>query len=97
MAKVLSACEASGVPCGPVNRAKEMLEDAHIKARQAIIRMVHPVMGEVPMQGVFPKLSETPGKAARPAPAMGEHTDDILQALGKSTDELSDLRARGII
>jgi formyl-CoA transferase len=97
MAKVLSACEASGVPCGPVNRAKEMLEDAHIKARQAIIRMVHPVMGEVPMQGVFPKLSETPGRATRPAPAMGEHTADILQALGKSVAELSDLRERGII
>lgn len=97
MAEVLAAAEDHGVPCGPVNRAKDMLEDAHIKARDAIIRMVHPVMGEIPMQGVFPKLSDTPGRASHPAPAMGEHTSSILSALGKSDAEMESLKQRGII
>ncbi|MGB3625432.1 MAG: CoA transferase, partial [Henriciella sp.] len=68
-----------------------------IKAREAIIRMVHPVVGEVPMQGVFPKLSQTPGKAARPAPSLGEHTSEILAALGRNENQIADLKARGII
>ncbi|MEM5516075.1 CoA transferase [Henriciella sp. AS95] len=97
MADVLAACEEHGVPCGPVNRAMDMLEDAHIKAREAIIRMVHPVMGEIPMQGVFPKLSETPGGAVRPAPALGEHSERILSDLGKSAADIEALRERGII
>lgn len=97
MADVLQQCEEHAIACGPVNRAKELLEDAHIKARDAIIRMVHPVVGEVPMQGVFPKLSQTPGRAATPAPSMGEHTLDILSSLGKSEAEIDRLRADGII
>jgi formyl-CoA transferase len=96
-AEVLLACEKHGVPCGPVNRAREMLEDAHIKARNAIIRMVHPVMGDVPMQGVFPKLSQTPGRATLPAPELGEHTEKILSGLGKTPVEIDALRKRGII
>jgi crotonobetainyl-CoA:carnitine CoA-transferase CaiB-like acyl-CoA transferase len=97
VAEVLLACEKHGVPCGPVNRAREMLEDAHIKARNAIIRMVHPVMGDVPMQGVFPKLSQTPGRATLPAPELGEHTEKILSGLGKTPVEIDALRKRGII
>ena len=94
---VLAQCDEHGIPCGPVNRARDMLEDAHIKAREAIIHMTHPIMGDVPMQGVFPKLSETPGRAALPAPSMGEHNEDILSALGKTTSDIARLRERGII
>lgn len=97
MAHVLAATEKHGVPCGPVNRAKELLEDAHIQAREAIIRMVHPVLGDIPMQGVFPKLSVSPGKAEHPAPSLGQHTNEILGALGWTTNEIADLKARGII
>jgi succinyl-CoA---D-citramalate CoA-transferase len=97
MADVLAQCEESGIPCGPVNRAKEMLEDAHIAARDAIIRVAHPVLGEVPMQGVFPKLSETPGGVEATSPGLSEHTDQILSTLGYTVDQLADLRAGGVI
>jgi len=97
MADVLATCEENGIPCGPVNRAKEMLEDAHIAARNAIIRVAHPVLGDVPMQGVFPKLSDTPGGVEETSPGLSEHTEGILGGLGYSTDQQAALRAQGVI
>ncbi|HAO35579.1 MULTISPECIES: CaiB/BaiF CoA transferase family protein [unclassified Hyphomonas] len=97
MADVLATCEENGIPCGPVNRAKEMLEDAHIAARNAIIRVAHPVLGDVPMQGVFPKLSDTPGGVEETSPSLSEHTESILAGLGFSADQQAALRAQGVI
>lgn len=97
VAEVIAATEAHAVPCGPVNTARDMLEDAHIAARGAIARLNHPVLGEVPMQAPAPKLSDTPGRLARPAPELGEHTGDILSGLGLDAREQAALRARGII
>ena len=94
---VLSQCEANGVPCGPVNTAREMLEDAHIKAREAIIRVAHPMLGEVPMQGVFPKLSDTPGRVDHAGPALGADTASILTSIGVDASEQARLREKGII
>ena len=97
MADVLATCEENGIPCGPVNRAKEMLEDAHIAARNAIIRVAHPVLGDVPMQGVFPKLSDTPGGVEETSPSLSEHTESILAGPGFSADQQAALRAQGVI
>ncbi|MDF1806208.1 CaiB/BaiF CoA-transferase family protein [Hyphomonas sp.] len=97
MADVLATCEENGIPCGPVNRAKEMLEDAHIAARNAIIRVAHPVLGDVPTQGVFPKLSDTPGGVEETSPSLSEHTESILAGLGFSADQQAALRAQGVI
>jgi crotonobetainyl-CoA:carnitine CoA-transferase CaiB-like acyl-CoA transferase len=97
MADVLAACDDHGIPCGPVNRAKEMLEDAHIAARDAIIRVAHPVLGQVPMQGVFPKLSSTPGEVTGASPELGQHTGQVLAELGISPDRQEQLRADGVI
>lgn len=97
MADVLATCEENGIPCGPVNRAKEMLEDAHIAARNAIIRVAHPVLGDVPMQGVFPKRSDTPGGVEETSPSLSEHTESILAGLGYSADQQAALRAQGVI
>ena len=95
MADVLSACEAAGVPCGPVNTAREM--DAHIKARDAIIRLVDPRLGEVAMQGVFPKLSATPGHVSSTGPAFGEHSATVLQSLGITAQKIAQLRRDGVV
>ena len=51
----------TGVPAGRIYKAKDMLADLHFKAREAIVRLTHPVLGEFPMQNVVPKPSETPG------------------------------------
>ena len=71
----------NGVPTGNINRAPEMLEDAHFKARQSIITLAHREFGELAMQNVAPKLSETPGKVVSAGPALGEHNDAVYGGL----------------
>lgn len=97
MAEVLALAEEHAVPSGPVNTAKDMLADAHIAAREAIVRLAHPVLGEVPMQAPAPHLSDTPGRLERPAPALGEHTAEILDTLGIAPETQAELKTRGVI
>jgi formyl-CoA transferase len=47
--------------------------------------------------GVIPKLSATPGAIRTPAPKLGEHTDEVLKALGFSAEEISALRDKKIV
>jgi len=51
----------------------------------------------VPMVGVFPRLSKTPGAVTSPAPIPGEHTREVLSAAGLSTDEIARLEREGVV
>ncbi len=87
-----------GVPAGNIYRAPEMLEDAHFKAREAIVRVADHTFGEIAMQNVAPKLSETPGGIRRAAPLLGEHNEEIYRGLlGLGEAELAALKDDGII
>ncbi|MDE0794907.1 MAG: CoA transferase [Alphaproteobacteria bacterium] len=87
-----------GIPNGKINRAPEMLEDPQFKAREAIIRIDHPEFGNIAMQNVAPKLSETQGTVRHTGPELGEHNDYVWGELaGNSADDIADLRDRGII
>ena len=98
MDEVLRKCESHAVPCGPINTAKEMLVDQHIKAREAIVKVFSPLLGQdVPMQGAFPKLSLTPGAVTTAGPSVGQDTDAILDVLGYSPEDRSRLRAENVI
>ncbi len=87
-----------GIPSGKIYRTPEMLEDAHFQARQAIVKTMHPALGELRMQNVAPKLSKTPGGIRSPAPELGQHSDEIYRSLlNFDAARIADLRARGII
>ncbi len=93
---IVDRLAAAGVPAGVAYRAPDMLQDPHFQARQSIIRMADPRLGSVAMQNVFPRLSATPGKVNHTGPALGEHTDEVLQAwLGMSGDEVAELEGLG--
>ena len=79
--EVLDLMDESGVPAGLIYRAPEMLEDPHFKAREAIVSVAHPDFGELRMQNVAPKLSETPGGIRAPSPELGQHNDEIYLQL----------------
>ena len=96
--EVLAAMEKFGVPAGLIYRTPEMLEDPHFKARQAIVATQHPDFGELKMQNVAPKLSETPGGIRAPAPSMGEHNEEVyLGLLGMARERYDALAARKVI
>ncbi len=89
--------EAHGVPGGPVLDTTEVLTDPHLIARGFIKTVEHPDLGPVPMLGFAPRLSASEVEL-RPAPRLGEHTDEVLgTVLGLGEDELVVLRQRGAI
>ena len=86
------------VPNGQIYRAPEMLTDDHFAAREAIVWVDTDDFGEVPMQNVVPKMSDTPGSVDWSGPALGEHNDEVFGGvLGLSTESLAQLRATRII
>lgn len=95
---LLERLHAAGVPAGRIFRARDMLEDEHFAAREAIVRVAHPQFGEIAMHNVAPRLSQTPGAVRHVGPELGEHNEAIYRdLLGLSDDDLSSLRADGVI
>jgi crotonobetainyl-CoA:carnitine CoA-transferase CaiB-like acyl-CoA transferase len=88
---------AEGVPAGPIYNYKQVFEDPHTHAREMMIEMEHPVEGIVRGLGIPVKLSDTPGQIRRPAPLLGQHSEEILEDLGYSKSEIADLRERKIV
>ena len=96
--QVLDLMDRFGVPAGLIYRAPEMLEDPHFKAREAIVTVPHPDFGELRMQNVAPKLSETPGAIRRPSPAMGQHNDEVYrELLALSAERYAQLKAGKVV
>jgi crotonobetainyl-CoA:carnitine CoA-transferase CaiB-like acyl-CoA transferase len=82
---------------GKVYDVEEMVRDPHINHRQMIIEADHPTLGKVKQFGIAIKLSDTPGAVRRAAPTADEHTEPVLKDLGMSAEQISALRARGVI
>ena len=90
---------AQEVPAGRVYRAPEMLADPHFAAREAIVEVATERFGPLKMQGIFPKLSATPGAVHRPAPALvGQHNAEVYgKLLGLDAGALAALTEAGAI
>lgn len=86
-----------GVPAGPIYTAADILNDRHIRARGMIVEPEDPVAGPVPMQGVIPRLSRTPGRVDHPGPLLGEHTAVILEEVGIDGSMQEKLRSERVI
>jgi crotonobetainyl-CoA:carnitine CoA-transferase CaiB-like acyl-CoA transferase len=89
----------AGVVCGPVYSIADIFEDPQYAARDAIVTMHDPELGELRAPAVHPKLSGTPGAAAWTGPwPMGRHNGEIYgDLLGLGADELARLREDGVI
>ena len=87
------------VPVGKVYRAKEMIEDPHYAAREALIDVDSETYGSVKMQNVFPKMSKTQGEVRWGGPEkLGSHTEEVLtELLDLSPAQIQKLRASQII
>ncbi len=97
-AKLSQLLDENGVPQGRIYTAKEMFEDPHFKARNDIITLEHPELGQFPMHNVAPRLSKTPGVLRWVGPHLGEHNEEIYHdLLGISKPETEELIAKGVI
>lgn len=95
--EVLDAMTKAGVPSGKSYDAADIASDPHYRARDMILKTELPDGSAVEVPGIVPKLSRTPGLADRLAPALGQHTGEILSELGVDQQTRDDWKARGII
>jgi formyl-CoA transferase len=97
-ASVLALMRQFAIPAGLIYRAPEMLADPHFAERSALIDVRDALLGTIKMQGVFPRLSATPGEVRWSGPALGQHNEEIYRGLlGVSEAELEDLRQSKVI
>ena len=97
VAEWLTVLEQAGVPAGPVYNMEQVYSDPQVQAREMMIDVEHPIAGLTKSIGLPVKLSETPGEIRRPAPALGQHTDEILGELGMSAELIASLRERHVV
>jgi crotonobetainyl-CoA:carnitine CoA-transferase CaiB-like acyl-CoA transferase len=88
---------AAGVPAGPILDYSQVLEDPHTLARGMVTDVEHPVAGTVKTLGSPVKLSKARLSDIRPAPLLGQHTDEILAQFGLEPDRVAGLRERGVV
>jgi crotonobetainyl-CoA:carnitine CoA-transferase CaiB-like acyl-CoA transferase len=82
-AENLALFEAAGVTVGPVCSVMDLFGHPFTVGREAIVEVEDAEMGSLPMHNVVPRLSGTPGGFRRPAPKIGEHTEEILAELAR--------------
>jgi crotonobetainyl-CoA:carnitine CoA-transferase CaiB-like acyl-CoA transferase len=97
-ADLLQICEASQVPCGPVYSIDEIFQDPHYAARENILRIDDPRVGQLAIPNLVPKLSATPGHVNWLGPELGAHNDEIYRGLlGMDEGELQRLKDAAVI
>lgn len=89
--------DAAGVPCTRVNRIDQAVAEDQVAAREMIVELDVPELGRIKVAGLPIKLSETPGRLDRHPPHLGEHTGDVLRALGYDEAQVAGLGARGVV
>jgi formyl-CoA transferase len=89
--------EKAGVPCGPINTLKDVFADEQVKARGLRVELPHTTAGKVSVVRSPMRFSGTPIEHGMGPPVLGEHTDEVLAALGKSVEEIARLRKAGVV
>ena len=95
--RVLAVLEKADVPSGKIYDIADIARDAHYAARGMIGDYRLEDGKTVKLPGIVPKLSETPGETRWVGPALGEHTAEVLAALGYGEEQQRELKERGVI
>jgi formyl-CoA transferase len=97
LAENIAFFEEAGVTAGPVYDIGQFLEDPHVQDRGIVLDVPDDEMGQTPMHAPVPALSRTPGTLRIPAPALGQHNDEIYAGIGYSAERRAAMKERGII
>ena len=95
--KWLAALGRHDVPCMPILEREEVFDHPQIRQNEMVATIEHPEAGKVEMFNIPVRLSDTPGSIRRPAPLLGQHTDEVLNELGYEESVIQELRADGVV
>lgn len=96
--ELLRQLAAQQVPAGAVYDAADVSADSHYRERDALVEITTEGFGVMTMQGIVPKLSETPGEIRWAGAGLGQHNDEIFRdLLGLSASQTEELVAEGVI
>ena len=93
----LELLESAGVIAGPIYNMKQVYQDPQTQARDMQVDLEDPELGTLHNIGIPVKLSATPGSIRRRAPALGEHSEEVLREAGFSQDEVKALLESGVV
>jgi crotonobetainyl-CoA:carnitine CoA-transferase CaiB-like acyl-CoA transferase len=94
-AELAARLEADEVPFCVVSELDEVLDDRQVRANELLVELRHPSAGRYRQPRHPTRFDGTPGPALRSAPALGEHTEDVLREAGFTTEEIERMRADG--
>ncbi|SMD10174.1 Crotonobetainyl-CoA:carnitine CoA-transferase CaiB [Desulfocicer vacuolatum DSM 3385] len=96
--QVLEILEQARVPSSPIYNIQQIAESEHIKARQMLVDVEHPVAGPTRLPAMPVKFSQTKASIQGPSPLLGEHTKEVLKnELGFDDEFISTLAENKII
>ena len=93
----LELLEQAGVVAGPIYDMQQVYDDPQVNARDMVVNLEDDELGVLRHIGVPVKLSETPGEVRRRAPALGEHSKEILKGAGYDASDVEALIDSGIV
>jgi crotonobetainyl-CoA:carnitine CoA-transferase CaiB-like acyl-CoA transferase len=97
-AEALAELEKAQIVAGEVLSPQQAIDNAHIRAAGLLAERSYPTLdSSFPLAPTPIELSETPGTYRRPAPLIGEHTDEILKSLGYDAAEIAALHAEKVV
>jgi crotonobetainyl-CoA:carnitine CoA-transferase CaiB-like acyl-CoA transferase len=93
----LAALDREDVPCGPVLTRDHIHEHAQVRENAILVEDEHPVAGRMRQPRPAERLDATPSAISRPAPTLGQHSEEVLREAGFSADEIAALRGAGAL
>ena len=93
----LALFEKIGVPCAPINSLAEVSQHPHTKARGIVMEYDHPDLGQMKSVG-YPVVFDGAARSVKSAPPRhGQHTQEVLDNLGYSSEEIERIARSGAI
>ena len=87
--EALDTMRKAGATVGPIYNIADAMADPHFDEREIIVDVDDDTFGTLPMHNIVPRMTATPGTWRRPAPRLGEHTEEVLRAAGLDDEAIN--------